>query len=384
MDAMTHRKTRKRTWISAGVLALCLLAIPPQDARGQQVRAEVMVHLEALPVLHREQMADFGLTLVDYIEEWDWLEEDLPEPVHVGIEAILAFMGSAVKTQYGSRLTVYSGTDLKYLDRWWFFEYEREDLLQHDDQQFNALTGLIDYYVHIMIGHALDKYTEFGGQRHFQRANAIALDGRFSRDFQRGWDERLDLIDGILAEDYKPYRLIRNRYYRGLAAQKDNKLVEARTLCREAVDLMAEIHGKNPRDKWLSEFLNAHYLQLADVFSANHPPKCPMRSLPLKSTTYSSRSIPRTGRLTKSMLGRWEDEAAVRTASYRTGPRYSGPFHGPFIPRGGTSRTARTRRTGRTCFAETVYGRRKDTAICAACESCASPRSSFGRNGCSA
>ncbi len=275
MDAMTHRKTRNRTWIPAGILALCLLAVPPQDARGQQVRADVMAHLEALPVLHREQMADFGLALDDYIEEWDWLEEDLPEPVHVGIEAILAFMGSAVKTQYGSRLTVYSGTDLKYLDRWWFFEYEREDLLQHDDQQFNALTWLIDYYVHIMIGHALDKYTDFGGQSHFQRANAIALDGRFSREFQRGWDERLDLIDGILAEDYKPYRLIRNRYYRGLAAQKDNKLVEARTLCREAVDLMAETREKNPRDKWLSEFLNAHYLQIADVFSAESPTEVP-------------------------------------------------------------------------------------------------------------
>lgn len=237
--------------------------------------AEITVHLEALPILHREQMMDFGSALSDYIEEWDWLEEDLPEPVHVGFEAILAFLGSAVKTQYGSRLTVYSGTDLKYLDRWWIFEYEREDLLQHDDQQFHALTWLIDYYVHIMIGHALDKYAEFGGDSHFKRANAIALDGRFSRDFQRGWDERLDLIDGILAEDYRPYRLIRNRYYRGLAAQKGNKLVEARALCREALDLMVELHEKNPRDKRLTEFLNAHYLQLADVFSAESPTEVP-------------------------------------------------------------------------------------------------------------
>ncbi len=275
MASIQHRKNWKLPWKPVGALALCLLLLPPQDARGQQVKAEVMVHLEALPVLHRGQMADFGLTLVDYIEEWDWLEEDLPEQVHVGFEAILAFLGSRVKTQYGSRLTVYSGTDLKYLDRWWLFEYEREDLLQHDDQQFNGLTWLIDYYVHIMIGHELDKYTEFGGDSHFQRANAIALDGRFSREFQRGWDERLDLIDGILADDYKPHRLIRNRYYRGLAAQKENKLAEARTLCRQAVDFMAELHEKNPRDERLKEFLNAHYLQLADVFSSESSTEVP-------------------------------------------------------------------------------------------------------------
>ena len=275
MDSPLHRRTPQRAWIRAGALALCLSVFPWHEAGGQQVEAEIMVHLEALPVLHREHMADFSREMTDYIEEWDWLEEDLPEPVHVGFEAILAFLGSAVKTQYGSRLTVYSGTDLKYLDRWWLFEYEREDLLQHDDQQFNGLTWLIDFYVHIMIGHELDKFTEFGGDSHFQRANAIAVDGRFSREFQRGWDERLDLIDGILADDYRPYRLIRNRYFRGLAAQKANKLVEARTLCREAVDLMAELHKKNARDERLTEFLNAHYLQLADVFSAESPTEVP-------------------------------------------------------------------------------------------------------------
>ncbi len=271
MDSTLHRKYRKFTWTPAVALSLCLLVLPPQETVAQQVNAEVLVHLEALPVLHREQMADFALTLADYIEEWDWLEEDLPEPVHVGFEAILAFLGSRVKTQYGSRLTVYSGTDLKYLDRWWLFEYEREDLLQHDDRQFNGLTWLIDYYVHIMIGHELDKYTEYGGDGHFQRANAIALDGRFSREFQRGWDERLDLIDGILADAYKPHRLIRNRYYRGLAAQKENKPAEARTLCRQAVDTMVELHEKDSRDERLKEFLNAHYLQLADIFSSESP-----------------------------------------------------------------------------------------------------------------
>ena len=269
MDPNLCGTTRKAMWKTAGVLSLCLLAFSSLDVSGQQVKVEITVHLEALPILHREQMADFDFVLTDYIEEWDWLQEDLPEQVHVGIEAILAFLGSAVKTQYGSRLTVYSGTDLKYLDRWWLFEYQREDLLQHDDQQFHALTWLIDYYVHIMIGHELDKHTEYGGDRHFQRANAIALDGRFSREFQRGWDERLDLIDGILAEDYKPHRLIRNRYYRGLAAQRENKLVESMALCRQAVDIMAEQYEKNPRDERLQDFLNAHYLQLADVFSTD-------------------------------------------------------------------------------------------------------------------
>ena len=101
-----------------------------------------------------------------------------------------------------------------------------------------------------MIGHELDKYTEFGGDSHFQRANAIALDGRFSREFQRGWDERLELIDNILTDDYRPYRLIRNLYYTGISAQQANKLVEARTLCRQAVDIMAEQYRKNPRNYW--------------------------------------------------------------------------------------------------------------------------------------
>lgn len=267
MDSKFNRLSWVRPCRSLGVLFLCLFLFFPLVTLGQQVKADITVHLEALPILHREQMADFDYVLTDYIEEWDWMEEEQTEPVNIGFEVILAFLGSAVKTQYGSRLTVYSGTDLKYLDRWWIFEYEREDLLQHDDQQFHGLTWLIDYYIHIMIGHELDKYTEFGGDSHFQRANAIALDGRFSREFQRGWDERLELIDNILTDDYRPYRLIRNLYYTGISAQQANKLVEARTLCRQAVDIMAEQYRKNPRNERLQDFFNAHYLRLADVFS---------------------------------------------------------------------------------------------------------------------
>lgn len=275
MDPPLRPSNRKIPWRSAAALSLCLSIFMPQAASGQQVRAEVTVHLEALPTLQREQMAEFDYVLTSYVEEWDWMEEDLPDPVEVGFEVILAFLGSRVKTQYGSRLTVYSGTDLKYLDRWWLFEFEREDLLQHDDRQFHPVTWLVDYYVHIMIGHELDKFTEFGGDSHFQRANAIALDGRFSREFQRGWDERLERIDAIQAEEYRPHRLIRNRYYRGMAAQRENKLAEARTLCREAVDIMAELYEKNPRDERLQDFLNAHYLQLADVFIAESSTEAP-------------------------------------------------------------------------------------------------------------
>jgi len=249
------------------VVVICCLFLLPQDALGQQVRADFQVHLDALPILHRDLMSDFDLTLNEYVETWDWLEDDLPEPMTVGFEAILAFMGSAVKTQYGSRLTVHSGTDLKYLDRWWFFEYEPEDFLQHDNQQFNSLTWLIDFYMHIMIGHELDKYEEFGGDSHFQRAKSIALDGRFSREFQRGWDERLERIEMLLSDEYQPYRQIRNRHYLGLAAHRDNKLDEARTLCRQAVDILADQHARNPKNEHLRYFLDAHYLQLADVFN---------------------------------------------------------------------------------------------------------------------
>tara|TARA_B100000029_G_scaffold188640_1_gene186242 strand:- start:45458 stop:46354 length:897 start_codon:yes stop_codon:yes gene_type:complete len=250
-----------------GLLFFSFLVLLPTNANSQQVKTDITVHREALPILHRSEMSDFGYVITDYIEGWDWLQDDLPHPVKINFEAILAFLGSAVKTRYGSRLTVNNGVDIKYLDRWWIFDYQREDMLLHDESQFNSLTWLIDYYVHLMIGHELDKYVELGGNYHFQRANTIALDGRFSREFQRGWDERLKLIDGILTEAYKPYRLIRNRFYRGLKAQQSNKNTEAKILCFQAVEIMTQLYQQNSKDEKVRDFLSAHYLQLADIFS---------------------------------------------------------------------------------------------------------------------
>ena len=68
----------------------------------------------------------------------------------------------------------------------------------------------------------LDKYSEFGGDEHFERSEEICMDGRFSPEYQRGWDERLQLIESIRSDDFKPYRRLRFLFSQGILRQKDN------------------------------------------------------------------------------------------------------------------------------------------------------------------
>ncbi len=253
--------------IYAGLLILMLLTIQPPNTYAQQVKTKFFMHMETLPVAQAEELRDFSRNLKDYVEGWDWGNNDLPEPANLHMEAFLAYRGSIVKTQYAAKLTASNGLDIKYLDRWWFFEFERDDQLQHDEARFHPLTWLIDFYTHIMFGHELDKFEEFGGDEHFARAKRIAEDGRFSREYQRGWDERLELIEGLMTDEYKPYRHIRFLFYDGMARQKRNNGPEARAFFRQAIDILVEQHGKNARDDNIKNFLNAHYLELADVFS---------------------------------------------------------------------------------------------------------------------
>lgn len=261
---MSHQRQVMRR---VALTVLTGLMIISANASAQQVKTNFIMHLETLPVNQAEELRNFSRSLTDYVEGWDWADEDLPEPVNLHMEAFLAYRGSIVKTQYAAKLTASNGLDIKYLDRWWFFEFEQDDLLKHDEVQFHPLTWLIDFYTHIMIGHELDKFEEFGGDEHFERANRIAEDGRFSREFQRGWDERLMLIQKILDDDYKPYRRIRNLFYRGMAFQKDGNNPEAQALCMQALTILVEQRNKNPRDEQIRDFMNAHYLALADLFS---------------------------------------------------------------------------------------------------------------------
>ena len=255
-------------YMKSSIIVLALLLALSPDTHAQQVKTNFLIHLETLPVSQAQELRDFNRYLKDYVEGWDWVNEDLPESVNLHIEAFLAYRGSIVKTQYAAKLTASNGLDIKYLDRWWFFEFERDDLLRHDEVQFHPLTWLIDFYTQIMVGHELDKFDEFGGNDHFDRAKRIAEDGRFSREYQRGWDERLELIEGIIADEFKPFRRIRFLFYVGMAFQKENNHTEASAFCRQAIDILVEQRRRNARDGNIKTFLDAHYLELADVFSS--------------------------------------------------------------------------------------------------------------------
>ncbi|MBI4551108.1 MAG: DUF4835 family protein [Candidatus Latescibacteria bacterium] len=260
---------RTLSLLLAGLLSVAAL---PGRASGQQVRAEFIIHLETLPLRQQEDLREFNRQLKDYVEGHDWLDQPLPNPVRVQLEAFLAYLSSRIKTQYGSKLTASNGTDIKYLDRWWFFEFEHGDVLRHDEHRFHPLTWLIDYYVHLMIGHTLDEYSLFGGNEHFQRAHTIATDGRFSPEYQRGWDERLQRVQDILSDDYKPYRQLRATFYQGIRLHKEGNNYEAKRFCAQAIDSLASFLKTKPRDERPKEFLDAHYLELADVFKTETTP----------------------------------------------------------------------------------------------------------------
>lgn len=263
---------------------------PPGRTMAQQIMTNFTVHLETLPLTQQEDMRGFRQKLVDYVEGWDWLKDRLPNRIQFNMEAFLAYQGSVVKTQYGSKLTISNGLDIKYLDRWWFFEFEKDDILKHDDRQFHSLTWLMDYYVHLIIGAELDKYTEFGGNEHFEKAQRIGMDGRFSTDYQKGWDERTITVNSILSDEYKPYRQLRWLFYHGIGLHQDRNDEESKLVCRQAVELLASLHTKNPRDVRIKEFFAAHYLELGDVFKTETSPEVYellLRIDPDHKTTYT-------------------------------------------------------------------------------------------------
>ncbi|SVB52574.1 uncharacterized protein METZ01_LOCUS205428, partial [marine metagenome] len=82
------------------IIGICLGL--PCAAYGQQVSAQFNFTLETLPQAQREDMRNFSRDLKDYVEGWDWINENLNNPVPVFVEGPLAYQGSIIKTRYGS------------------------------------------------------------------------------------------------------------------------------------------------------------------------------------------------------------------------------------------------------------------------------------------
>lgn len=235
---------------------------------GEQVRAKVHVIIDKLPLDDQQKMKDFYHTIKNYIESVNWLEEDDVYPIEVTIQMFLTDIPSNIEDRYRCEFLISSG-DVQYFDKRVRFPYTPGDPLIYNEQNFEPLTGVIDFYMNMILGNELDKYSKFGGDVYYKRALNVVSLGKFSRtEFILGWTEREELIKRVFQEPFTTFRKMKDYYFYGIYVKKKN-INETRKFLKIALDMIQKVLEKQSDLEEPKQFLNAHYLEFVEIFKGD-------------------------------------------------------------------------------------------------------------------
>lgn len=229
------------------------------------VKANVTVIIDKLPIDEQEKMKKFHVVLKEYIENANWFEGEEAVPVEVTLQLFLTDIPTSIEDRFHCEFLI-SSSDVQYFDKRVRFPYQSGETLVYSEQIVEPLTGVIDFYVNMVLANELDKYQSFGGDIYYKRALGIAALGKFVRtEFILGWTEREELIKRVFKEPFITFRKMKDFYFYGLYVIKEN-LTEARENILKAFDLLEIVLEKKVDMDEPGQFINAHYLEFIEIF----------------------------------------------------------------------------------------------------------------------
>jgi len=256
---------RKSILFSVYVYTLLLLPLS-QAAHAQYIKASVSVNVDKLHQDQQIKLQNFAGVVQQYIESNLWSQDkNAFGDIAVSITIVIDNVRSSFEDVYSARFFIVSTTGFQDADKEWRFPYMQNQSLLFDPNLFDGLTGLIDFYIYILIGEEVDKYEPYAGTPYFNKALQICQLGKSDR-YNRWWDKREQLIRKYLRESHKPFRNMTSWYYAAHYWTLEDNREEAKNAADEVMKLLKEITNTPEEREFLLNFFKKEHQNLALVF----------------------------------------------------------------------------------------------------------------------
>lgn len=225
----------------------------------QEIDATVEVVLDKLPLENQQKLANLSTELDRYLNRYEWCPNDYGYKVPVSINVYFEeAKATSREDQYDARIIVSNQTDVQYSDYRWEFDLDSNPRLEHS-ATYHPFTGLIDFYLYLILGYEFDRIEKFGGRDYFQQARNTLEQAKFGR-FIRGWDRRENILNDILTDANQPFREMRFYYYTGVYYYEFQEFTDAKLYLKKALSYFETI-PKDDMERFYS--LNYHQMGLA-------------------------------------------------------------------------------------------------------------------------
>lgn len=174
----------------------------------------------------------------------------------------------ATRPVYGS---TYNTVIFNQLDQDFNFTYQEFQAMEFQpNANVYNLTGMLAYYVNVVLGLNYDTYSAEAGTPYYQKAREIlnasqSMDGWRPNDGQ-SMKNRFYLIDNLLNDRYLPVRKALYAYHLNGMDVMHKDVVKGRDEIFKALESFEEITRVYPNSMLVKVFFNAKYKELIEIF----------------------------------------------------------------------------------------------------------------------
>ena len=270
-------------------IAVCV-SIGMLQANAQELRCTVAINSDQIQGSNKSVFNTLKQSIEEFVNNTKWTDLTFQERERIECNMMLIvravqddmftceFICQSRRPVFG---TSYSTPVLNFQDNTFCFRYQEYDRLDNQQHTFTTnLTALLAYYCNLIIGYDMDSFSRLGGTPYFQACENIvtaAQSASLEESEAKGWKafdskrNRYALINNLMDEAFKPYRIFCYEYHRLGLDEMINNVANARARIAEGLPLLKEAQRARPATFVVTTFLDAKNDELVNIFAGGTP-----------------------------------------------------------------------------------------------------------------
>ncbi len=208
-------------------------------ASSQELNCNVSINMDNLTNTSRDLLSDFKRAVSDYMNKTKFSSDEW-QGDKISCSLNILFLSASANFSYTAQVVVSSQRPvyrsekntlmLSINDPTWSFTYQKGQPLYSNKNNFDPITGFLDYYANVIIGFEMESDVEFGGTPFFNKALNIVNMATVST-YSKGWGlggsgyNRESLVEDMLSDKLRPFRQAFYQYYYGIDIFAINKKI---------------------------------------------------------------------------------------------------------------------------------------------------------------
>lgn len=257
--------------------SLCLFY---HTLQAQELNATITVNADQVSQTNQQIFQTLERSLNDFVSKTKWTNRVYKENEQVNGQMFITiteyesdrFKGNIqIQSSRPVFNTSYETPVFNYKDNQFSFQYIEFQPLVFNENVFESnLVAVVAYYAYIMLGLDADTFALEGGNDLFRKAQNIVTQAQ-GTNFS-GWNQstdrsRFELVDNLLSNTYKEYRVAMYNYHRkGMDILGDNNSTGKQVIAG-TMKLFETMIKRRPNAFLVSTFFDAKSDEIQNIFS---------------------------------------------------------------------------------------------------------------------